>query len=335
MPRRDGKPRHDGTPSRAAALRSGFSFEQSPTSAVLSMRGHLTVSADLADRERAPGLFEELDMLGVTVAAFRDPADAEKVAAELRDDYEFVRDFRLRLPDPQLRSYTRLAGQQASDKLSTSDWPENAGIAEARRDGTWTRGAIGALTPASTPVMTFTIHQFSLRQLLSTASYGCLDVYGFDTDSHITCRRHSGRNKRGIAPGEALHGLGDRKRNDADKSDAWSRLNWLLAKFAEGKTRIFRPSSTCRWVCPRTHHGHRPRRVRNPHPPALYHPGPPGGQRADGRTDWKFWRRSFGYPALGETLGVGAVDFGHQVASFSGTGVAGPIEAGPIWWAMA
>ena len=331
--------RRGSTTSRATALRSNIPYAEPPASAALSARGYRPVAADPGDRERAPGVFEELDMLGITVAAFRDPGDAEKAANALQDEYEFVPDFRLRLPSPQMRAKTRVAGQEAH-KLLAANWPEDTGIARAHQDGIDGRGVlVGALdTGVDAGHEEFSGKSISFRYVSfypGSELFPSRDVYGFDTDNHGThVAGILAGSRRGIVPGAKLYmaSVIESETTQTSLTRVVEGLNWLLGKFAEGENQDLPAVINMSLGMPTT--------------------APHDISRAEYETRIRAMRYIIqdlleanvlavaaignsgedqcGYPgAFGETLGVGAVDFEHQVASFSGNRrpVAGPIEA--------
>ena len=278
-------------------------------------------------------------MLGVTVAAFRDQSDEDRARKALQEEYEFVPDFRLRLPDRQKRARNRLAGQEAQKRLEAK-WPEDTGIARAHREGIDGHGVlVGALDTgvdagheefSGTPI-SFRYVSFYPRN----ENFPSRDVYGFDTDSHGThVAGILAGSRRGIAPGAKLYmaSVIESETTGTSLTRVIEGLNWLLSKFVEGE---------------------------NQHLPAVINMSlgmPEVAPRDISRADYETRIRAMryivqdlleanvltvaaignsgedtcGYPgAFGETLGVGAVDFEHQVAAFSGNRrpITGPIEA--------
>ena len=339
-------PRHvsgkNRTPSKAAAIRSTLSFREPARSAtrVLIDTGLEPAAAKLQDREKATGIFKNLDMLGVAAAAFRDAGELEKAKAELEQDYEFVPDFALRLPDPLPRISARLTGPDAQDKLASSHWPENSGVAEAHDGGIRGKGVlVGALdTGVDSGHQEFQGRDIDFRYVSfypNSPSWPSRDVFGFDTDSHGT--HVSGiisGTARGIAPDAQLHvaSVIESETTLTSLSRVISGLDWLLRKFAEDKNKDLPAVINLSLGFPSA--------------------ATPDISRADYETRIRAIRYivddlldanvltiaaignsgedTFGYPGgFGQTLGVGAIDFNHNVASFSGNRrpVAGPIEA--------
>jgi subtilisin family serine protease len=342
IPRREGSARRRGTSSIAAALRSGMTYAEPPlrAAAALSKYGFQPAFAGLHEREHAAGIFEELGMLGVTVAAFRDPIEAGKAAAELQEDYDFVPDFALRLPDPQLRAQTRIAGKEASEKLLATEWPEESGIQQARDNGNDGGGVlVGALdTGVDAGHDEFAGKPINFRYVSfypKNRHYPSRDVFGFDTDLHGTHVSGIIAGKtRGIAPGVKLYvaSVIESETTLTSLTRVAEGLNWLLGRFSEGGNQelpaVINMSLGMPAAAPgdisRAEYETRIRAMRYVIQDLLEANVLSVAAIGNSGED------TFGYPgAFGETLGVGAVDFTHQVAAFSGNRrpIAGPIEA--------
>jgi subtilisin family serine protease len=343
VPRSDSKTRRQGsTVSRAAAMRSGLTYAEPPTSPalLLNKRGFVPASASFRERAKAPGAFEDLKMLGIIAASFRDPVEAEKVAAELDESYEFVADFPLRLPDPRPRPGNRLTGPEASERLSAAAWSEQSGIAEAHRTAVDGRGVlVGALdTGIDAGHAEFKDKQINFRYVSfypKSPLWPPRDVFGFDTDLHGT--HVSGilvGKTRGIVPNAKFYmaSVIESETTLTSLTRVVDGLDWLLAKFAEAENKDLPAVVNISLGFPSTapddissaNYEARIRAVRYIIQDLL------DANVLSIAAIGNSGEDTFGYPgAFGETLGVGAVDFDHKVAPFSGNRrhIEGPIEA--------
>jgi len=343
IPRNEGRANRRRTSSFAASRRAGLVYDERPMAAaatVLSRHGHQPAGSDLSTLEQAPGMFEELNMLGVTAAAFRDADEADKIARELADDYEYVADFALRLPDPQLRATARVAGAAAVAKLAEAEWPEESGIPRARKDGNDGRGVlIGTLdTGVDAGHQEFankTIHFRYVGNYPKSTHWPCRDVFGFDTDHHGTHVSGIIAGKtRGIVPGAKFYmaSVIESESTLTTLTRIIEGLDWLLKSFASVENQdvpavvnlsLALPSAAPGDIRPAEYET-RIRSMRYVIEALLAANVLTVAAIGNNGED------TFGYPgAFSETLGVGAVNFSRQVASFSGNRrfIDGPIEA--------
>jgi hypothetical protein len=330
------------TRSGAAAVRAGLTLTMprvSPT-VLLHKHGFVPVAVSLRAKAGAPapGTFEDLQMLGVTAASFRDQHEAEKVASELHEDFEFVPDFALRLPDPQPRPQSRITGRQAARQLSAQAWSEASGISHAHQKGIDGRGVlVGALdTGVDAGHAEFKKKHINFRYVSFYPKHPDMpprDVFGFDTDVHGT--HVSGimvGKTRGIVPNAEFYmaSVIESETTLTSLTRVVHGLDWLLAKFAEPENRnlpaVVNLSLGFPATMPGDHAEYESRIrairyiIRDLLDANVLSIAAIGNSGED----------TFGYPgAFSEALGVGAVDSRHIVASFSGNrrNIGEPIEA--------
>ena len=329
------------TASLAVAERTAMTYEPPAQSAaaVLKARGSRPMAAAAADRDEAPALFADLPALGVTVAAFRDEESAESAAAAV-EEYEFVPDFTLRMPEPVPHPTTRVSGETVQAEGGLPAWPEESGVGLAHGAGN-TGGdvLIGVLdTGIDAGHDEFRDRAVGFRHVSffpSHPSWPPRDVYGFDTGghgTHVTGILNGAA--RGVAPDAGLYvaSVIESERIGTSMTRVVYGLSWMLERFAEPENRdkpavvnmsLGFPSDVPANISPATYEAQlrAVRYVIDDLEDANVVTLAAIGNRGED---------TYGYPgAFANVLGVGAIDFDGNVAAFSGNRrpINGPIEA--------
>lgn len=160
------------------------------------------------DGGRAPGAFEPMDAMGVTAAFFASKQQLDNALTDLRDQYEFVPDFRLKAPKPVRpgRSFESTRPVKAAKQ-----WPAGSGVAAAHKAGQFGAGVLVGVIDSGIDAdhAEFADRLVNFRYVSlapDQADFPPRDVRGFDVSGHgthvssILAGRHTG-----VAPRASLH----------------------------------------------------------------------------------------------------------------------------------
>ena len=267
------------------------------------------------------GVFTRLSSLGMTAAFFGREEDEGEAMGLLGKEYAFVPNYSLSIASPvRTDEVPATVGRTTPD---TREWPEQSGVAQAHAVGIRGGGVlVGVLdTGIDADHAEFnrqTVHYRYVSLFPTSPYWPPRDVRGFDTDGHGThvCGILAGRNI-GVAPEAKLYvaSVIESETTRTSLIRVAYGLDWILRQFS-------RPD--------------------NERLPAVLNMslGFPPGEFTDLEDVMRTLLRTliqanvlpvvaigndgpgeYGYPAgFSEVLGVGAVDFSHRVAPFSGSG---------------
>ena len=274
------------------------------------------------------GFFASFEHLGMAAVYSHQETDLDDVRNELEDEYEFVEDFPLSIPCRVVMS--DIPSNKSKSAQDLREWPEESGVHLAHQAGV--RGAgtlVGVLdTGVDADHHEFSNHRINYRYVSlqpNSPFWPPRDVRGFDTDGHGThvCGILAGRNT-GVAPEAQLY--------VASVIESETILT-SLTRVAAGLNWIFRQFT----------------RPDNEHLPAVlsmslgFPPNLPGVSDSQYEQRLRIMRTlletlyqanvlpvvaigndgegNYGFPgAFKDVMGIGAVDFEGNVASFSGSG---------------
>ena len=192
---------------------------------------------DIAQKERSDqSTVRSLDGLNMAVALPRNEDDLAKIGEAIPEGCVAVQDFDVGFVSPVFRSEARVA---ADDE---HNWPEDSGIAEARESGNQGGGVlVGVLdTGVDAGHSEFTGRQIDYRYVsFYPGFWPHRDVHGFDTDGHGT--HVSGiiaGNSVGVAPGVRLFvaSVIESETIMTSLSRVAVGLDWLLRNFSTEET---------------------------------------------------------------------------------------------------
>ncbi|MEM9159153.1 MAG: S8 family serine peptidase [Verrucomicrobiota bacterium] len=273
------------------------------------------------------GSFLEMDEMGATLVSFKDQDIKSEVLEELGQEYAYIPDYKLRVPNP-IRSEDPTA-TRATEALF--QWPEESGVPQAHREGIQGQGVIvGVLdTGIDADHAEFAHKQIPFRYVSfypQSPYWPPRDVRGFDTGGHGThvCGIIAGKGI-GVAPQADLcvASVIESETTQTSLSRVISGLDWMLRQFSKPE-----------W-------GHLPKVLNM----SLGFPSmvPIDMDEENYESTLKYLHfvlgrmissnvlpiaaignsgeNTFGYPgAFSNTLGIGAVDFSRDRAGFSGGG---------------
>lgn len=284
--------------------------------------------AAVVDGGRSPGAFEPMDALGVTAAFFASRKQLDDALTDLRDQYEFVPDFRLRAPKPVRpgKSFESTRPVKAARQ-----WPAGSGVAAAHKAGQFGAGVLVGVIDSGIDAdhaeFADRVVQFRYVSLAPDhAEFPPRDVRGFDVAGHgthvssILAGRHTG-----VAPHASLHvaSVIESETFLTSLLRVYYGLDWVLERFlARGNLR--KPgvvnmslgfSTVAPEDVPRTQFNRLTRAIDSMMRTLVQSnvlPVAAAGNDGRGRLD---------FPAACDTvLAVGACDFDGKRADFSGSG---------------
>jgi serine protease AprX len=279
------------------------------------------------------GLYTSVDSLGLTVAYFADDGALHDAEGELSDGYDFVPDVPLAMSAPLERHGTAMTTSKAA--VTNREWPDASGVKQAHDKGVRGAGVLVGVLDTGVDAdhdefQGVTIPYRYVSFFPDSPYWPPRDVRGYDTDGHgthvagIIAGRHVG-----VAPESQLYAATviESETTRTSLIRVVYGLSWLLRSFgAPG----------------------------NENRPAIlnlslgFPPSPPPDMSPDDYTSalsamarlidtlrqanvlpviaiGNEGPGNYGYPgAFPNVLGVGAVDFQHSVASFSGSGLGKP-----------
>jgi len=301
----------------------------------LSKMGMDDVSALRVTRQPVSkkGIFARLESLGMTAAFFDEDKDLDEAESALADEYEFISDFPMSIPcRVQLADHPMNRSYAAPNRADLREWPDAGGVAKAHAAGVRGAGAlVGVLdTGVDADHSEFARQRINYRYISlqpNSPFWPPRDVRGFDIDGHGThvCGIIAGQ-KIGVAPEVGLYVA------SVIESET---IKTSLTRVATGLNWIFREFTS-------PHNEHLPAVLSM----SLGFPGPselPNISKGDYEQRLKAMQTllrtliqanvlpvvaigndgsgKFGYPgAFDNVLGVGAIDFGGNIAKFSGSG---------------
>lgn len=279
-------------------------------------------------RPGARGVFARMGSLGATAAFFGREQDEDDARTELESEYEFVPNFNLSVPARvKLDGVAATRGRTA---LAQREWPVASGVSAAHDRGIRGGGVlVGVLdTGVDADHEEFADQTITYRYVSffpNSPYWPPRDVRGFDTDGHGShvCGIIAGRNT-GVAPESRLFAASviESETTRTSLIRVASGLDWILRQFSRPDTE---------------------------HLPGVLNMSLGFPPEADGMPEAEYRQRlkamrtlirtlvqanilplvaigndgadRFGYPGgFKEVVAVGAVDFQHKVASFSGSG---------------
>lgn len=312
---------------RSAQRQAYESF--APRRATLTKTGLKEVERLAESDEHEEGVFKPLGSLGMAAAFFKNDEGLARVKGQLEsENYTCMRNFSLFIP-PRARENSEPATRGMTPLLNR-EWPEESGIKLAHELGIRGSGVlVGVLdTGIDSDHLEFKNKRIPFRYVsfYPTSPYWPpRDVRGFDLDGHGT--HVSGiicGNSIGVAPEVELHvaSVIESETTRTSMVRVTAGLDWILRQFSR--------------------------------PDKEYRPGivnmslgfPPNDGSIDGnewlerlqtiqrliRTLIRFnvmpisaigndGQGQYGYPgAFSDVLGVGAINFAHEIANFSGSG---------------
>jgi subtilisin family serine protease len=275
------------------------------------------------------GLYTRMPSLGVTAAFFGHEKDQAEAMNALSNEYDFVPDFSLTLPSRV--SLTDIPANRGRSALSEREWPEQSGVHLAHEQGI--RGGdvlVGVLdTGVDADHQEFGSRTVTYRYVSifpQSPYWPPRDVRGFDTDGH-------GTHVSGILAGEGVGVAPEASLYVASVIESETTrtslvrvaygLDWFLRQFSrpdnENRPAVLNmslgfPSEAPPDINPQEF-AQRIHVIRLMLRVLIQANILPIIAIGNGGPD------TFGYPgAFGEFIGVGAVDYSHNVASFSGGG---------------
>jgi len=327
----------------ARSLRAGsLEFRTPPKNAAATLQKIGLRSLSELQAMRAPatpeGAFARLESLGMTLAFFGRDSDYANALDALSDQYDFVSDFPLWLPPrAALADVPEMPGRSVPLK---PEWPEGSGIFEA-----WERGIRGANvlvgvldTGVDADHLEFSDKVITYRYVSffpNSPDWPPRDVRGFDMDGHGShvCGIIAGKNV-GIAPEVGLYvaSVIESETTRTSLTRVAAGLNWLFQQFSlpanEDKPAILNMSLGFPMSPPPDIHEQEFDQRIKAMEVLLHTMVQPNvllvtaiGNAGVGECN---------YPgALGQAIGVGAVDFEGKIASFSGSAVVSGKTAKP------
>lgn len=281
--------------------------------------------------ENAKGVFNDLDSVGVTVARFLDDGACKQAVEQLADDYIFVEDFDLAMPSPIVAAGDDDEHILFSEAPDDDEWREESGIAAAHAAGIKGRGAIVGVLDTGIDIDHDNFRSgnrpnknvpFVSVPLLRPENVR--RVRGFDTEGHGThvCGIIRGR-RTGIAPQADLcvASVLESETTSTSFTRVIVGLHWLMKIFQSPTNRdrpaIVNLSLGFPPVCPPNM-----KKEQYEHSEAMLKTIVDSLDRANvllvaaiGNDGEGLYRVPGAYDKV---LAVGAVDYSHQVAGFSG-----------------
>jgi serine protease AprX len=270
------------------------------------------------------GAYSILRSLRVTTATFASERQQNDAIHELGDQFDFVRDGAMVLPEPVAQGQDRLTLSEAA--LSVSEWPEESGVAKAHAKGIRGGGVLmGVLdTGIDADHGEFSHKQVVYRFVPLNPFSEPRNIRGFDTDGHGTHVSGIIAGKSvGVAPEVGLYvaSVIESETLETSLSRVLQGLDWLLSQFStpenQGRPGII--SMSIGFPKPGqedTDYQYRLKLMRKTLSDLRTHANvlPVIAIGNDGPNRYR-------YPgAFKEVLGVGAVDFNKKIADFSGGG---------------